>query len=219
MTLEQYWRAVIKRWKLILLCLMLVGLGTYIGSRLMTPLYQATALVEITLRTDTNQTDINTSEQLVQTEAKLAISDRVLGEVASHYPGLTTEQLAREVTIVPTPNTQLFEIEVLDASPTRAAALANEIAATLITQQIQQAQQENIQSQQQIQLDLQQTQQQIGTISGQITALRAQKGNEAQISLLEAQLNALQQHYSQGQLLLAQLQLAEAHSGKRRYLV
>jgi len=84
MTLEQYWSAVRKRWKLIVLCLVVVGLGAYIFSKLTTPLYQSTALVEVNILSNNNQTDINTSEQLVQTEAQLAISDPVLREVASH---------------------------------------------------------------------------------------------------------------------------------------
>src|SRR5207248_4962053 len=105
----------------------------------------------------------------------------------------TADQIAKEATTTLRSNTQLFEIDVLDPSPTRAAALANDIAATLIKQQIQASQQDNAQSQQHIQLDLQQTQKQIGTVTSQIATLRAKKGNDAQISALEAQLNALQQ--------------------------
>src|SRR5207248_8713071 len=164
MTLEQYWDALIKRWKLIILCLVIVGLGAYVASKLMTPEYQSMALVEISIRSDTNQADINSlmaSQQLVQTEAELAISDPILREIASHYPALTATQLAQNVTTVPRSSTQLFEIDVLDSSPTRAAALANDIAGTLIKQQAQGTQQDNSQSQQQIKLDLQQTQQQI----------------------------------------------------------
>ncbi len=213
MTLEQYWSAFLKRWKLIILCIVLVGLGAYIGSKLMTPEYQSTTLIEVNILSSNNQTDINTSEQFAQTEAQLAISDPVLREVASHYPGLTAGQLAKEATTALRSNTPLFEIDVLDPSPTRAAALANDIAGTLIKRQIQDTEQKNAQSQQQIQLELQQTQKQIGTITGQIATLQAKKGNDAQIGILEAQLNALQQQYSQWQLLLTQLELTEAQSG------
>src|SRR5438128_1668295 len=94
MALEQYRGALLKRWKLIILCFLVVGLGAYIGSKLMTPLYQSTALVEVTVRSDSNQVDINSSEELAQTEAQLAISNPVLSEVTSHYPGLTVGQLA-----------------------------------------------------------------------------------------------------------------------------
>jgi len=149
----------------------------------------------------------------VQTEAQLAISDPVLREVASHYPGLSVDQLAKNVSTTVKPNTQLFEIDVLDTSPTRVAALANDIAATLIKQQTLQTQQHNAQSQQKIQQDLTQTQQQINTITTQIATLRTKKGNDGQISVLKTQLTGLQQHYTQWQALLAQLELTEAQSG------
>lgn len=216
MTFEQFCSILVKQWKLIIICLVVVGAGAYIGSKLMTPLYQSTALVQIDIRSGNNQADINSllaSDQLVQTEAQLAISSPVLQEVASHYPGLTARQLSREVTATSTPNTQLFQIDVLDPSPARAAALANDVAATLIKQQLQVAQQANLQSQQQIQQDINSTQQEIDATTSQVAALQAKSGNSAQIGSLEARLNDLQQHYSQWQLLLAQVELAQAQNG------
>lgn len=216
MTFEQFWSILLKQWRLIIVCFLVVGVGAYIGSKLMIPLYQSTAVVQIAIRSGNNQADINSllaSDQLVQTEAQLAISGPVLQEVASHYRGLTAVQLSKEVTATPTPNTQLFQIDVLDASPARAATLANDIASTLIKQQLQVFQQDNLQSQQQIQQDIKQTQQQIDTTTNQIAALQAKGGSSAQINGLETRLNALQQHESQWQLLLAQLELAQAQSG------
>ncbi len=218
MTLEQYWNALLKRWKLIILSIAVVGLGAYIGSKLMTPLYQSTALIEVNVLSNNNQTDINASEQQAQVESQLAISDPILQEVASHYPGLIAGQIAKETTTTLRANTPLVEIDVLDPSPTRAAALANDIARTLIKQQIQSTQQNNTQSQQQIQQDLQQTQKQISTLTSQIARLQAGKGNNEQITILQAQLNALQQQYSQWQLLLAQIELTEAQSGNFLHL-
>jgi capsular exopolysaccharide synthesis family protein len=148
-SLEQYVTIIIKHWKLIFICFVLVGVGAYIGSKLMIPYYQSTALVEIAIRSGVNQVDYTSllaSDQLVQTEAILATSDPVLREVASHYSGLPVEQLSREVTASSRPNTQLFEIDVQDPSPARAAALANDVATTLIKQQDEQLQQNSIQS-------------------------------------------------------------------------
>jgi non-specific protein-tyrosine kinase len=213
MTFEQYWSAFLKWWKLIILCVVIVGLGAYFGSKLITPLYESGTLIEVNILSSNNQTDINTSEQFAQTETQLATSDPVLREVASHYPGLTSGQVAKEATTALRLNTPLFEIDVLDPSPTRAAALANDIAGTLIKQQIQNTEQKNAQSQQQIQLNLQRTQKQIGTLTSQIATLQAEKGKDAQISSLQAQLNATQQQYSQWQLLLSQLELAATQSG------
>lgn len=149
MTLVQYWSIVGKHWKLIIICFLAVGVGALIGSTLMTPIYQSTAVIQVDVHSGSTSSDYNSllaSDQLVQTEAQLATSDPVLREVASHYSGLTTEQLAKETTATARLNTQLFEIDVQDPSPAQAAALANDIAATLIKQQTQLRQQEGTQS-------------------------------------------------------------------------
>ena len=215
MSLEHYWAALLKQWKLIVICFVVVGSGAYIGSKLLIPMYRSTVVVQVAVSLGNSSADYNSllaSDQLVQTEAQLAVSNPVLQEVASRYPGLTFVELSKEVSSSPELGTQLFEIDVLDSSPSRAAALANDIAITLINKQDQVAQQENIQSQQQIQQDLQQTQRQIDTITGQLTTLQAHKGSSVQISVLQAQLSALQQHYSQWQSLLAQLELTQVQN-------
>src|SRR6266849_2691018 len=216
MTFEQYWTILVKRWRLILTCFVVVGLGAYLGSKLMTPLYQSSALVKVTIRSsNNNQADYNSllaSDELVGTEAQLATSDTVLRAVASNYPGLTPQALAKEVTAASKLNTQLFEIDVLDASPTRAAELANDIAVALIKQQLQVTQLENSRAQQQLQQDLDATQRQINATSIQIAALQAKGGNQAQIAVLQIQLSGLQQHYSQWQTALAQLALTQAQN-------
>jgi Mrp family chromosome partitioning ATPase len=149
MTLAQYWALIVKRYRLVVSCFLLVGLGALVVSRLMTPLYQSTALVQIMVPAGNSQLAYNSllaSDQLVQTEAILATSEPVLHQVASHYPDLSVDQLGKEVTVTPKLNTQLFEIDVLDASPTRAAGLANDIATTLIQQQTQLMQQQTAQT-------------------------------------------------------------------------
>jgi Mrp family chromosome partitioning ATPase/capsular polysaccharide biosynthesis protein len=216
MTLEQYWTILMKQWKFIFICFVVVGLGAFIGSKLMTPVYQSSTLVQIAIRSTNSQADYNSllaSDQLVQTESQLAVSDPVLREVASHYPGLTVEQLQKEVSSTTKVNTQLFELDVIDPSPTRAATLANDIAATLIKQQIQVIQQDNGQSQQQVKQDLATTRQQIDVITNQIAALQAKGRSQSQIAVLQAQLSGLQQHFSQWQSVLAQLELTEAQNG------
>ncbi len=217
MTIEQYWAIVIKRWYIILICFLVVGLGAFIGSGLMKSLYQSSALVQVVIRSGSNnQADYNNlqaSDQLVQTEADLATDDTVLREVASHYPDLTVNQLAGEVSSTVKTNTQLFEIDVVDPSPTQAASLANDVVATLIKQQSQAIQQDNAQAQQQIQQNIDQTSQKIHDTSTEISALQAKVGNQGQIVPLQAQLSGLQQRYSQWQTALAQLELTQAESG------
>jgi capsular polysaccharide biosynthesis protein/MinD-like ATPase involved in chromosome partitioning or flagellar assembly len=142
MTLEQYLHALLQRWKLIVTCIVLLGIAAYFGSELMKPIYQSTALVQIGFSSTANNqqsdyTSLLADDQLLQTETTLATSDPVLREVASHYPGLTSSALAAEVSVSPKTNTQLFEIDVQDPNPVRAASLANDIANTLIQQQTQ----------------------------------------------------------------------------------
>ena len=216
MSFEQFWVILVKQWRLIIISFLVVGLGAYIGSKLMTPIYQSSALVQVTIRSNNNQADYNSllaSDQLVQTEAALAISDPVLREVVSHYRGLTVQQLASQVTSTVKPNTQLLEIDVVDPSPTRAAALANDIAGTLIQQQSQVIQQNNVLAQQQIQKNIDTTNQQIDATTAKISALQAKGGNQGQVAVLQAQLSGFQQHYIQLQTALAQLALAQAESG------
>jgi Mrp family chromosome partitioning ATPase/capsular polysaccharide biosynthesis protein len=215
MRLEQYLALIIKQWWIIVICFVTVGVGAYIGSKLMTPIYQSTTLVQVVIQSGTSQAAIDNllaSDQLVQTEALLATSDPVLREVASHYSGLTVEQLSREVSSTTETSTQIFKIDVNDPSPTRAAALANDIAETLIKQQLQAAQQDNTRSQQQIQQDLTATRLQINTITNQLVALQAQGKSGVQVVALQGQLNGLQQHYNQWQAILAQLELTEAQN-------
>jgi Mrp family chromosome partitioning ATPase/capsular polysaccharide biosynthesis protein len=218
MTLEEYWVKLIKHWKLIIICIILVGPGAYSGSKLLKPIYQSAALVQVSIQSGDIQAQYDNllaSDQLVQTEAQLATSDPVLREVASHYPGLTAEQLQKQVTSTAKLNTQLFEIDVQDPSPIRAAALANDIAITLIKQQMQVAQQVTSRSQEQIQQDLESTRQQIDAITTQIVKLQAQPshvGNAAQIAVLQTQRDGLQQHFNQWQTLLAQLELTQTQN-------
>ena len=230
MTLERYWSLLTKQWRLIVACIVIVGLGTYLGSRLVTPIYQSTALIQVDVHSSgisSNSADYNNllaSNQLVQTEAALATSDPVLRDVASRYPDLTTDQLVTKTTTAPKLNTQLFEINVQDADASQAAMLANDIAATLIRQQVQKIGQQNAQSQQQLQQDINATNKSINDVSTKITNaelkiadLTAQKNSRTSIAALQlqitgsqSQLNSLQLHYSQDQMMLTQLEATEA---------
>ncbi len=215
MTLEQYWIILIKQWKLVVTCFIIVGLGAYIGSKLMKPIYQSSVLVQVAIQSGNNQgqyDNLLASEQLIQTESQLAVSDSVLREVASHYPGLTTDQLSKQVTSSAKLNTQLFEIDVQDTSPGGASMLANDIANTLIKQQLLVTQQESSRAQQRIQQDLVSTRQQKNALASQIATLQAQGRQQARVAVLQSQLDDLQQHYNQWQMTLAQLQLTEAQN-------
>jgi capsular exopolysaccharide synthesis family protein len=138
MTFALYWQLVCKQWKIVLGCLLLAGLGTFLVSEWMTPIYLSTALIRVTIPSDNGQVNYDSllaSNQLVQTEAQLAVGDDVLREVASHYRGLDAGLLAQQVSATPRANTQLFSIDVRSSNPALAATLANDVATTFLDQQ------------------------------------------------------------------------------------
>ncbi len=50
MTFGQFCRILIKRWGLVVICFLFVGLGAFIGSsKLIKPVYQSTVLIEVTV--------------------------------------------------------------------------------------------------------------------------------------------------------------------------
>lgn len=215
MTLERYWSVLLKRWKIVIVCFLVVGVGAFAGSKLMTPLYQSSALIQVAIRSANGQADYTSllsSDQLVQTEASLATSDPVLRSVASHYPGLTVQQLVNETTSTVKLNTQLFEIDVVDPSPARAAKLANDIAGTLRDQQAIATEADNDRAVQQVTNELTQTQQKMDMLTAQIAALQTKGGNQAQIASLQVQLDGLKQHYAQWQTLLSQVELSQSQN-------
>lgn len=133
MTLKQFWSIIVRQWLIILICFVVLSAGSYVKSKLTHPVYKATALVQVAVGSgSTYLDDLLANDQLVQTEVLLATSDPVLRTVASHYPGLTVEQLVLNVSATSKTNSQLVEIDVLDTSPVRAAAIANDVAQTFI---------------------------------------------------------------------------------------
>jgi non-specific protein-tyrosine kinase len=205
-----------------LLCFLAVVLGVLLMSKLMTPIYQVSAVMQVTPHLIGNQTDGPASlaaDSLVQTEAQLAVSEAVLREVASHFQDMTLEQLMRRTQVTPETNTQLFEITVQDASPARAAALANDIAQTLLKQQARLNIQASAQALMQIQQDLDSVQQHIDTATAQIADLQGQNKKSAQLISLQTQLGGLQQHYNQLQNAQAQLELLDAHNSNMLQLI
>lgn len=208
MTLKQYWMIAMKRWGLILFCVLAVGGGSYVGNQFAKRSYLSTVVVQIVTRKNTNI-------RFVQTEVQLATSAPVLQTVAAHYMGLTATDLVREVTakalIAPAPRVKLFQITVVDQSSTRAAGLANDIAALLV-EQFQTTSAKNLQSQQETQRNIASIRQQIDALMGQITALEAEKGSAANIGPLQAQIAILQGRQAQQQSTLTQLKLAQARN-------
>ncbi|GCF10414.1 hypothetical protein KDI_39780 [Dictyobacter arantiisoli] len=177
----------------------------------MTPVYRSSVIVQVVVHAGVDQSDINAllaSNQLVQTEAQLATSDPILLEVTKHHPALTMAQLRMMVSSETRINTQLFVLNVQSTNAKEAADLANEIAGVFIQQQEQSHQKENQKQEQELQ-------QKISGISHQIEKIKLQLMHGVQATEkdnLENQLIMLQQHNSQWQSALSQLDVTQTQS-------
>jgi capsular exopolysaccharide synthesis family protein len=124
-----YYAMLAKRWAwMVVLGIVICGSGTYIVSKLIPPVYQASATLIINLKTSTSTSDnVNASELAVPTYAQLLTDPAVLEPVVAQHQGLTLEQLSAMISVKPQSNTQLIELDVKNSDPQLAMQLANEI--------------------------------------------------------------------------------------------
>ncbi len=206
MTWQRFRTLALTQWRVLVICLLAGGIGALLLSKLVSPLYGSVALIQVDMQagsTVPGTTNWQASMQVAQTAARLASSYAVLQQVAPHYIDLTEDELSQEVSAFARSGTQLVEIEVRDTSPERAASLANDIAAALIQQQLAALKQNNTSAQAQVQQELTRTRTQIAETIAQLNALAA--SDQTNKALLQAQLIAQEQHYSEWQSTLAQL--------------
>jgi len=166
------------------------GAGLVIGSQL-APVYRATATLMIRPGSGVAQpADFLTLDQLARTYAQLITRRSLLEQVISDL-GLTTTapQLAREISIIPERDTALLDVQVDDANPTQAAAIANALVKDFIAQDQQEqaaAVDANLQG---LQARIDELQQQIANSAQSIARLQSQPNpttdQRAQLSLLQ----------------------------------
>nr|MBI2904465.1 protein tyrosine kinase [Chloroflexota bacterium] len=129
MELKQY-GMILWRWLwLIILGTALAAGVAYFTSRRTTPIYEATATILVSEGQGVRTTDYSSlvaSEQLAQTYAQLMTKRPVLEEaIKTLNLSITTNELAKLVSVTLVPNTQLLKINVENEDPVVAATLAN----------------------------------------------------------------------------------------------
>lgn len=133
MELGQYF-AVIKRWWwLIVACVLVATVSSYLGTLQMPRIYQATATVMVGQaleKANPSGQDFYISQQLAQTYATM-VGRLPLRQAAAEALGLSYVPAASARNVQ---GTQLLEISVRDTDPARASAVADEIANQLIKQ-------------------------------------------------------------------------------------
>ncbi len=128
-------KAIVKalaRWFWILiLCLILGWFGGKELAVLIPPTYQATALIQLNAQSHTSSI-----VQPVAAYSALILSDSVLGTVLKKYPNLDrTEVATKQLTVALDNGSQTITLQVTLPKAREAAALANELAQLLVTQQ------------------------------------------------------------------------------------
>jgi len=215
----------IRKWIwLIILATTLAAGSSLIASMLAVPIYRTTTTLMISQVIDNpnpNSGDIFASQQLAQTYVQLATKEPIL-QAAKEALGLgqSWQELRGQVSAFPIQGTQLMGISVIDTSPPRAKAIADEIARQLILQSPttpspeEQARLAFIQSQlpeleTKIRNGNARVQELDALIAGATSARQIQDAQEQQ-SVLQSQINEWQSTYSQ---LLGSLQ-----SGRLNYI-
>jgi capsular exopolysaccharide synthesis family protein len=136
MELRQYF-AVIWKWLWLIALATAVAAGsTYLATRDQAPIYRTKATVmvgQVISDPDPTNVDFYTGQQLARTYADLVKREPVMQATVDAL-GLTMgwQSLAGRTSVQVVEGTQLLEISVTDTDPTRAQALANEIANQLI---------------------------------------------------------------------------------------
>jgi len=114
---------------MVVLGMIVCGGATYVISKQIPPVYQASAILIINLESSTSAYDNVSGSQLAATTyASLLTNPEVLKPVLAQHPQLTLKQLSDMVTAKVQPNTSLIELDVNNSDPGLAAQLANEIA-------------------------------------------------------------------------------------------
>ncbi len=217
MELLQYLN-VIRKWIwLIILATTLAAGSSLIASLLAVPVYKTTTTVivsQITESRNPDPNDIFASQQLVQTYVQLVKREPILkGTVASLRLNQDWQSLREQISATPMQGTQLMEISVLDTSPLRAKAIADEIARQLILQSPTTPSLEDQQRLAFVQSQIPDLEAKIKdgqkrlvflnqTIAAAVSARQIQDAQQNQVSL-QAQINTWQATYAQ---LLASLQ-------------
>lgn len=140
MELRQYLLLARRWWWLILLLAVLGGAAAFAISVFTPPTYEASTTVLINQAPGTlpDEQAVLSGQRVAATYAELLHQRPVLEAVITNL-GLTTnpDQLEKQLTVTPVRETNLLVLSVRDSDPQRAAAIANEIVAVFVQQNLE----------------------------------------------------------------------------------
>jgi succinoglycan biosynthesis transport protein ExoP len=139
MDLRRYGRVIRHRWWMIVISPIVAALAAGAVSLVLPPVYEAQVALLVRPAQPLATTDPNvaslTTDQISQTYAAL-MTERPLLVLVSNQLGITIrpEDLAKEISVAPRPNTQILDVAVKDTNPALAQNLANQLVANLIVE-------------------------------------------------------------------------------------
>ncbi len=134
----RYYGQVIRQWFwMILLITMLCALTTWGISRQMTPVYQASTLVQVNGSGGTDSSSVFANQALAVSYALLITSNDVLQQVVPLVPGETLPMLQANVSASPDVNTQIIQVRATANTASQAAMIANVVAQVFVAMQIE----------------------------------------------------------------------------------
>jgi non-specific protein-tyrosine kinase len=216
---------IIRKWFwLILLATVLAAGSSYIASLLAVPVYRTTATLMVSQVIESRNPDagdIFASQQLAQTYVQLITKEPILRATVETL-GLDRDwrTLRSQVSASPIQGTQLLAVNVVDTSPARAKAIADQIAHQLILQSPTTPSADEQLRTEFIMAQLPELQQRINDAKEKIAELDQEIANArsaAQISSAQEEQDALRSQVTEWQTTYAQLNNS-AQQGSLNYL-
>lgn len=223
MELRRYWHLLRKWFWLMALGAIIAGAASYAVSKTMTPIYAATATLQVNQAQNPAAlayNDVLLSERLTRTYSELIRKRAVLEEVIRQLDlNQTYETFLKQVSVSGVRDTQLVLITVNDPNPAMAATTANKIAEVFIQQMAESQSGQLSTARQNLRQQLASVEQEIRAAAAALEASRSAKNGRspearaAEEARLQNSLTQYQLVYSQLVRSEQELAIAEGRSG------
>lgn len=201
---------------LLALAAVLAGGTAYLVSKRMTPLYQASTLVQINEAPGTRSIDytaIMTNERIARTYTEVMVSRPVLeGVIQELGLELSSSTLKGMVQVQPVRDTQLIRVQVQDVDPARAARIANTLVDVFAEQNLEQQRERYLESKESLKDQLAEMDLQIQGAAASLELLTDEPNHRAERERLETTLSQYRQTYANLLQSYEQVRLTEAQS-------
>ena len=135
-TAIQHYASVLRQWLWLMLLGVIVCTGaTFAISKLITPVYQASALIQVNGSGALDANSVYSNQALAQNYSLLISGTDVLQAAAHQLPGVSVSQLRQAVNASPKGGTAIIEVLAQADDPGRAAKIANTVSNVFIQYQ------------------------------------------------------------------------------------